>query len=575
MGSDTQFQYDYAGHLVRESLAGRLTRRELLVRAGVVGLSATLLGQVLAACGGSSSSGTSTSSATGGTPKKGGTLVFAWDSEPATLDPAIAWNLVDWQVEHAVFESLYKYAAKPGVAGTVLEPCMAEALPVLSNGGTRYTIKLKPGLLFQPPVSREVVADDFKYSFERMMRLPNAPGTYFYTGVVGATAYQAGKAAHVAGYKVLDKYTIQIDLEQPDLAFLNALTVDFCDPIPKEWVAKWGSKVGRHPLGTGPFVFESWTPGQEIVLARNPNYHDAAHVWLDGIKFELTDNAQSAFLKLQLGDVDVLGNNVPPANVVSVSTNPEWKPYVYREPVIGTIYLFLNVQFPPLDNVTVRQAISWAIDREKLAKLLTGEAQPLYQVYPPGMPGYQADKKWYGYDPAKAKQLLSQAGFPNGFKTTLYTDNVDPYPKLFQSIQNDLTQVGIKADLKTMSNATFASLVATPHSAAIGRYLWYMDFPDPSDWISPLFSKAAAVAEGTNNSFWWSPKLEAMVAQAQAMTDPAARIAKYDEMQAYIMDQAPYVTLYSPIMTTMCSKRVRGFYLHEVYTYDPVKYWID
>jgi ABC-type transport system substrate-binding protein len=242
--------------------------------------------------------------------------------------------------------------------------------------------------------------------------------------------------------------------------------------------------------------------------------------------------------------------------------------------VIGTIYLFLNVQFPPLDNVAVRQAISWAIDRDKLVKLLAGEAQPLYQVYPPGMPGYQADKKWYGYDPAKAKQLLAQAGFANGFKTTLYTDNVDPYPKLFQSIQNDLAQVGIKADLKTMSNSTFATLAATPHSEAIGRYLWYMDFPDPSDWISPLFSKAAAVAEGTNNSFWSSPTLEAMIVQAQAMTDPAARLAKYDEMQAYIMSQAPYVTLYSPVMTTMCSKRVRGFYLHEVYTYDPVNYWI-
>ena len=160
MQSGTQFQHEYAGHLVREALAGRMTRRELLVRAGVVGLSATLVGQVLAACGGASS-GTSSGAATagsGGTPKKGGTLVFAWDSEPATLDPAIAWNLVDWQVEHSVFESLFKYRAVPGVAGTTLEPAMAVAMPTMSNGGTTYTIKLKPGILFQPPVSREVTA---------------------------------------------------------------------------------------------------------------------------------------------------------------------------------------------------------------------------------------------------------------------------------------------------------------------------------------------------------------------------------------------------------------------------------
>ena len=574
MAHDTQFQHEYADHLVHEVLAGRMTRRELLMRAGVVGLSATLVGQVLAACGSSSPSATST--AAGSTPKKGGTLVFAWDSEPASLDPAIAWNLVDWQVEHAVFENLYRYRATRGVAGTTLEPCMAVAMPVMSNGGRTYTIKLKPGIRFQPPVNREVTADDFKYSFERMMRLPTAPGTYFYTNVVGATDYQAGKATHIAGYKALDRYTIQIDLGQPDLAFLNALTVDFTDPIPKEWVAKWGNRqVARHPLGTGPFMFESWTPGQEIVLARNPNYHDAANVWLDGIKFQLNDTTQSAFLKLQRGDVDVLGNNVPAANVLQVMSSPEWKPYVYREPVIGTIYLFLNVQFPPLDNVLVRQAMSWAIDRDRLVKLLTGQAQALYQVYPPGMPGYQADKKWYGFDPQKAKQLLAQAGFPNGFKTTLYTDNVDPYPKLFQSIQNDLAAVGIKADLKTMSNATYYTFASTAHNASVGRYLWFMDFPDPSDWISPLFSKAAAVSEGTNGSFWSSPTLEAMIKQAQTMTDATARLAKYDEIQAYIMSQAPYVTLYSPIMTTMCSKRVGGFYLHEVYTYDPVHYWIQ
>jgi peptide/nickel transport system substrate-binding protein len=536
----------------------------------LAGAAVLVFGLLLAACG--SSGGSTTTNAN--TPKKGGTITFAWESEPASLDPAIAWNLVDWQIEHNVFENLYKYVSKPGDAGTQLEPAMAVALPQMTNGGKTYTIKLKPGLKFQPPVNREVTAEDFKYSFERMMKLPLAPAKYFYANVVGAAAYQNGKAAHISGYKVLDKYTIEIDLTQPDLAFLNALTMDFTDPIPKEWVQKWGNRqVARHPLGTGPFTFVKWTPGQEIVLQRNPNYRDAAHVWLDGINFELADSAQTAFLKLQQGTVDVLGNNVPPANVVQVMHDPQWKPYVYQEPVIGTIFLFLNVQFPPLDNVKVRQAISWAIDRGKLVKLLSGQAQPLYQVYAPGMPGHQADKQWYGYDPAKAKQLLAEAGYPNGFKTMLYTDNVDPYPKLFQSIQADLKAVGINAGLKTMSNSTFYTFTSTPHNASIGRYLWYMDFPDPSDWVAPLFSKSAAVAGGTNNSYWWSPTLEKMLAEGSVMTDPAARLAKFQDMQAYIMSQAPYVTLYSPIMTTMSSKNVGGFYLHEVYTYDPVHYW--
>jgi ABC-type transport system substrate-binding protein len=538
-------------------------------------LLAGCLAAALASCGSSSSpSGGGTSAATS-TPKTGGTLVFGWESEPNTLDPAIAWNLLEWQIFHNVFANFYQYAAKPGTAGTQLVPNMATAMPTITNGGKTYTIHLKPGLQFQPPVNREVTAQDFKYSFERMMRLPLAPGTYFYTNVVGAAAYQAKKAAHIAGYKVLDKYTVQIDLIKPDLSFINALTLDFCDPIPKEWVAKWGNtKVGRHPLGTGPFTFANWTPGQQVTLARNPNYVDAAHVWLDGIKFDLSLNAQTAYLRLHQGSVDVLGNNVPPANVVSVLNDPQWKPYVFQEPVVGTIYMLMNVQMKPLENVKVRQAISWAINRDKLVKLLGGQAQALYQVYPPGMPGHQDNKKCYGYDPAKAKQLLAEAGYPNGFSTVLASDNVDPYPKLFQSIQADLAAVGIKASLKTMANSSFQTYSSTPHTASLARYLWYMDFPDPSDWIAPLFSKSAAVAGGTNNSFWWSPQLEKMMAEAAAMTDPAARLAKYEDMQALIMEQAPYATLYSPVMTTMSSKRVGGFYLHVVYTYDPVHYWI-
>jgi ABC-type transport system substrate-binding protein len=569
---DDQFSREYMRHLIDEVLSGRMTRRQLLVRASVLGLSASAVGSLLAACG--SSTSPSAIATASNTPKAGGTMVFAWDSEPQSLDPAIGWNLIDVQIIRALFEGLYTYVPKPGEAGTELIPNIAAAMPAITNGGKTYTIRIKPGVMFQAPVSREVTAEDFKYSFERMMKLPTAPGTYFYTNIVGATDYQQGKAAHVSGYRAFDRSTIQVDLITPNLAFTKSL-MDFCDVVPREWVEKWGSTgFGRHPLGTGPFVFDHWTPAQEIVLKRNSNYRDASHIWLDGMRFELADDPQTAFLKLQRGEVDVLGNNVPPGSVVQVMNSATWKPYVYQEPVIGTIYLFLNGQFPPLNNVKVRQAISWAIDRDKLVKLLNGQAQALYQVYPPGMPGYQADKKWYGYDPEKAKQLLAEAGFANGFKTTLYTDNVDPYPTLFQSMQNDLANVGVKADLKITSNATFFSLSSTANRCAMGRELWFMDFPDPSDWIMSLFVKAAAVTGGQDNAFWWSPVLEKMVTQAQAMTDPQARLALYEQMQAYIMDQAPYVTLYAPVMTTMCSKRVGGFYLHEVFTYDPAHYWI-
>ena len=194
-------------------------------------------------------------------------------------------------------------------------------MPEVTRDGKTFTIKLKQGVKFAPPVNREVTADDFKYSFERMMRLPRAPATYFYTGVVGAEEYQAKKAAHITGFEARRPVHRRITLKSPDLSFLNALTMEFCDVMPKEWVEKWGDKqFGRHPLGTGPFYVTEWTPGREIVLKRNPNYRDK--VSLDGLTYELSFPPETAYLKLQRGEVDLLGDNLPPAEIPRTMADP-------------------------------------------------------------------------------------------------------------------------------------------------------------------------------------------------------------------------------------------------------------
>ena len=493
-----------------------LTRREFVQRAGIAAVGMAGLGALpplLAACGTSASPNSSASSSQ--TPSRGGTLNVSWNSEPASLDPAIAYNAIDWQVCHCIFDTLYAWAPKPGKAGMQLEPGLAAAMPTITDGGRTYTIPLKRGIRFQPPVNREITAEDFKYSFERMVGLPLCPATNFYNGVVGADAIIAHKASHASGFKVLDPYTLQIALTSPNSAFIDTLSMYFTSPIPKEWVARWGNRqVARHPLGTGPFTFDHWTPGAEILLKRNPNYVDAAHVWLDQLKYLMSISPQTAYLMVQREKVDVLGDMIPSGDVVGALANPSMRPYIYSMPEVGTIYLFLNTQMKPLDNVMVRQAISWAIDRDKLVKLLAGQAQSLYQLWPPGMPGYQPGKMWYGYDPAKAKALLTQAGYPNGFSTMLYTDNVDPDPKVMGSIQYDLAEVGIKAGIKTMNNGTFWTMRATPHTMTIGNFEWLMDFPDPSDWMT-LFLKSSAVSGGANSAFWWSPKVEELYKEAQ------------------------------------------------------------
>ena len=543
-------------------------RRYLTLFAVLAALAAALAG-----CGGDTGATSAGEPAAGDGPKAGGTINVAFQAEPVTLDPAISWDVSGWTVEDSVFNALYRYAPKSGVEGTELIPDLAVDMPQISADGTTYTIKLRPDAKFAPPVDRAVTADDVKYSFERMMTSPRCPATYFYEGVVGASEAVAGKTRTISGVKVVDPQTIEFQLKSPDLSFLYALSMEFCDVVPKEWVAKWGKNINRHPLGTGPFSMTEWTTGRQIKLVKNPNYWNADKVYLDGVDFTFNLTPSNALLKLERGEVDILGDNIPPADVARVTNDPEWKPYVYSQPLIATTYLFMNSTKKPFDDVKVRQALSWAIDRDKLVKLQSGQAVSLYQIYPRNLPGAEPDKVYYGYDPAKAKTLLAEAGYPDGFKTVIYTSNVDPMPKLVQSMQADLEAVGVDAQIRTMDRATYYNFSSDAAKTQMGTTDWFLDFPDPVDWIVPFFTEANAVQGGLNTAYYVDPWVEQATDEAQAMTDADQRLAKYTEIQQHIMEQAPYITLYSPVMTTMCSKNVGGFYLHPVLWYDPLMYW--
>ena len=524
----------------------------------------------------------STSGAQTTTPQRGGTLVVAFQNEPQTLDPAIDFEGNGWAIEHAIFGNLLNYSTGPGAAGTTIIPDMATVVPTvanggITNGGKTYIFHIRPGIKFAPPVSREVTAADFVYSFQRMMSLPTAPAKGYYTGIVGLQAFLNGKAKTIAGYRATGKYTLEVDLQKPIATFLNIMEMPFSAPVAKEWVAKWGKQVGRHPLGTGPYVAAHWTASQDLLLTRNTNYTGTTAGYLDAIDFQFSITPTTAVLKVQSGDADLLGNYIPPASYPSLTVNPTWKSQVVAEPAIALDYLFFNETVKPFENVAVRQALSWAIDRAKIVKLLSGTGLPLNQIYPAGLPGHVdgAAGNFYGYNPAKAKQMLAAAGFPNGFTTTLYSHNVAPWPTVIQSIQYDLSQIGVKANIKLLDEPSYWTLIGKKGAVGIGLNDWWMDYPDPFDYVISLFSKSSAIDEGTNPSFWWNPKVETALVNAQVMTDPAARLVKFQQMQAYIMSQAPGLPLYQETVTTLHSKRTGGIYLHPVWIFDFEHYWIN
>ncbi len=552
-------------------------RRSAVGALALLLLVALVLG--LAACGGSDSNETAS---TGGSdanaaPVIGGTLTVTFQGEPTELDPAIAWEVTSWGIERLTYETFLSYASEPGEPGTELIPCLATEVPSAENGGisadgTVYTFKLRPGVKFAPPVDREVTAEDFKYSFERMMVEPLAPATFFYTGVVGAQDFMDGKANEITGFKVVDASTVEITLEKPQGDFLMAMTMPFTSVLPKEWVDKVGKDIKRKPLGTGPFVIDSWSPGQKITATKNPNYWDTGKPYLDGIDFDLTTNPSTALLRLESGEVDVLGDGIPSADYLRTKQDPTWGKYVYDASEIATYYVFMNVNEKPFTDVKVRQAVNYAINTVRIQKLLAGQAKALNQIYPEGMPGHQPDQQFYTYDVEKAKQLLTEAGFPDGFEVTFYGHNVDPFPKLAQAVQNDLAAVGIDASIKLMDKATYWDFISLPQSnAGIGLTDWYQDFPDPSDFIGPLYTNP--IEGGANANFYQNAEVDKLYDASSSELDPATRIDMFVQMQDLIMADAPSAILYQPVFNGMRGKTVGGYYYHPVWSLQFQEMW--
>jgi oligopeptide transport system substrate-binding protein len=549
------------------------------VRGSTVGVLALLLLTALvlgiAACGGSSTSGGGSTPSSG--PVEGGTLTVTFQGEPTELDPAIAWEVESWSIERLTYQTFLTYASEPGQAGTELVPDLATEVPTVANGGISadgkvYTFKLRHGVKFPPPVDRECVAKDFKYSFERMMKEPLAPATFLYTGIVGARDFMNGKAKEIKGFKIIDNYTVQITLEKPDGAFLVAMSTPFTSVLPKEWVDKVGKRIKRKPLGTGPYVIDSWTPGQEIVASKNPNWTQEGRQYVDRMEFRLSVNTGTALLKLERGEADVLGDTIPPADYMHTKQDPKWGKHVVDAPQIAWYYVFMNVLEKPFDNLQVRRAINYAINTEKIRKLLAGQGSALNQIYPNGMPGHQADKHFYQYDPAKAKALLAEAGFPNGFKTTFYGHNVKPFPKLAQAIQADLKDVGIQADVKLMDRPAYWDFISLKKShAGIGLSDWYQTYPDPNDWIGPLFTNP--IDGGAHSSFYESKRVNDLYAASSSELDPASRIDMFVQMQDIIMNDAPTAPLFQPLLNGMYGETTGGYYVHPVWIFTFQEYW--
>ena len=488
---------------------------------------------------------------------QGGSMIVTYKDDISTLDPAIGYDWQNWSMIKSLFDSLMDY--KPGT--TELIPDLAESFEI-SDDGLVYTFKLRQGVKFHN--GRGMTAHDVKYSLDRVVDpKTQSPGAGFFWSVKGFEE-ASSNGGSLSGVEVLDDHTVQITLSNPDATFLHVMAINFSSVVPKEAVEQYGEDFGTHPVGTGAFEMTSWTRGQSVVFERNADYYNADLPKLDMITFEVGQEPIVALLRLERGEVDVAGDGIPPAKFLETMANPDFKDQIVEGEQLHTGYVTMNVKIEPFDDLRVRKAVSMAINKERIVRIINGRAVVANQPLPPLMPGYDTEYKGQPFDVEAAKALMAEAGLADGFETQLYTANTDPQPRIAQAIQQDLAQIGIKAEIISLAQSNVIAAGGEADQAPMiwsGGMAWIADFPDPSNFYGPILGCGGAVTGGWNWSWYCNEELDARAQAADAMVEPSqadARIAEWRAIFTAIQDEAPWVPVFNEQRFTMRSSRLDG-----------------
>jgi peptide/nickel transport system substrate-binding protein/oligopeptide transport system substrate-binding protein len=526
----------------------------------------------VAACSSSSpSSATSSSGATpsvssaaSGSPVHGGTMQVAFQSDPDTFDPQVCYDATCWDNMQMLFDRLYDYKS----ATTQLAPEAAASMPVVSDGGKVYTISIRKGMTFDN--GKPVTASDFVYTFSRICNpATKSPVVSFWNVVSGCAAYAQHPVGSVSGIKAINVGTLQITLTQSDAAFAYVLAMPHASVIP----AGTGAQQAQHPLGSGPFEFVSFTPGQSIILKANPNYWNKNLPYVGGVNEKLGVTPEVQLLELQKGQIDLMGDPLPNSDYLSVVNNQSLASQINHRQSLSTYFLTMNTKIKPFNNPLVREAVSYAIDRQFLLKLVNGQGSPATGFIPPGVKGYTSQNLVNPLNVTKAKQLLAKAGYPHGFTTTMYSWNTQPWTNLDPAIQQQLAAIGITVKVQTLQESTFFTLAGTPDKAPMTLTFWIADYPDASDFFQALVSCASAIPGGQNYAFYCNKTMDADV--NAGLADPSNAAADYVAADKALLADDPVVPLYFGTTTSVRGAAVGGFFANPIWDWEMDYYWLN
>jgi len=476
---------------------------------------------------------------------------LALPDDVPTLDPAAGYDSVSWQFEQMIFDTLVRY----GDADVRLYPDLALSWKV-SPDARVFSFTMRRDARFTN--GRGVTSADIRYAIERVLTPKNnSQGIEYFRSIDGAENFIAGRTPQVAGIQTPDSWTISFHLIAPDPLFVDKLAMPFAAAVPREEVERWGDDFRRHPVGSGPFKLGEWIGGNRIVMLRNPGYFVAGVPRLDAVVTTLGVSEELEWLKFEAGEIDIA--SIPPAEFPYVMKTPALKRMTIHRVTISTEYVGMNCQMAPFNDIRVRRAINYAVNKDKLVELLNGRAVVARGVLPPGLPGFNPSLKGYPYDPAMARRLLEQSGHASGLKPELWIAADRTMMAIGESIQQDLALVGVDVILKPVAWGPLLEAVRQPDNVDMFVLGWEADFPDPSNFLEVLLSRRQW---GDNNdTFYANPLVDQILDQAAPISDPARRYPLYQRAEEIVVGDAPWVFLYNRVNWVIRQPWVNGYEL--------------
>lgn len=550
---------------------------------------------------------TSTTTSLQGGIKGGGIYKINELEDIRSLDPVGITDVVSHHVAHQIYDALLDLDSNLQII-----PQLAKSYEV-SPDGTVYTFHLRDNSLFQDNAcfpdgkGRKVTAQDVKFSYDRIcdFRTSSRGFNYFVNYVEGAQQYyDATRAAGekgtpkvngVSGFIYVNDSTYQIKLLKPFAPFIYYVTLAVAYVVPKEAIDKYGKDFFQNPVGSGPFSFVNWIPDQELNLKRNPNYweKDAAGnqiPYIDGAKFKFIKDLDQQLLEFKNGNLDE-SYRIPNAIFKTIvddnkQLTPEYSQFILqRTPSLALQFYGFLVTNKIFNNEKLRQAINYAVDREKIIKyVLNGQGYmgAIYGIVPPAMPDYNYKLiKGYTYDLAKAKQLLAEAGYPNGsgLEITLQINSGgDRNIQIAEAIQNMLKDVGINMKLQQTPFAQHLDNIDAG-KAEFFRLGWIADYPDPETFLNLYYGKNVpsnpAELSPVNSTRYINPEFDRLFEQAIVTQDKAARYRLYEQAEQIAVSQAPMLYIYYDEDYRMLQSFVRGYVLDPMHRVNFRHLWLD